>query len=745
MNFRQLVFKNILRNARVYLSYFLSSVFSIFVFFTAAILYFHPALEGDFLDGNTRLTAITLYFTTNSLFGFALLVIAILSLIFLGSMFFLFLKERQQNFSLYMMLGMTRNNLRKMIALENSLVGMSSITVGIVIGVIFSKFILLIGQNILGVDQPLTFYFPTEAIALTLIVYLFVFIGVTLLTLSFFKTSDGSMTLNIFNKSLKDPKTNDYLIALGIVSLFLTYSMTFLFVKVVKWSSLDSSLKGVTDFTKVLLIGAASFFCLGLYLFFQQLLIQVVNLCRKYSWRFKSDKLFVFSSLAYRLKANSTLYFLITFSALFAFFTITGTVLLSKVELYGTNEENTLAYTYRAYNVKNQADWDFHDETLAGIKKIISKSHYSAKSSRLDDSAVLTLNSHQYIPDFYDDRIGVIDEDNNVKKNRKLLFLMPLSEYNSMARFKGKSQLTLSGKHELVILSNKFSQVPYQYNGDVEFEGPKEPKVENVTFRFLPADYNAGNNLPNITVVADNFYQEIIKNIQLAGPRLKAEQLVSEPPAGLTKEEYLKLIEMPQLSYPFQIIHFKEWATSGSVDTEVRDYLRERQEVINERIDESEETYDPLVDDYTFFDYTSSYQTLLQRKNEQGGTFLANLLIGSVFFIFNACILYFRLFGELEQDSRYHRTLHLIGIPPKLRHQLITLEMAVMFFLPLTIAIINYLLVVWGLNVIIGINIWQEAFLVIGLFLVFQVSFFFISRRNYLNNVEYRVDKWQGY
>ncbi|MGO3793327.1 hypothetical protein [Vagococcus salmoninarum] len=68
-----------------------------------------------------------------------------------------------------------------------------------------------------------------------------------------------------------------------------------------------------------------------------------------------------------------------------------------------------------------------------------------------------------------------------------------------------------------------------------------------------------------------------------------------------------------------------------------------------------------------------------------------------------------------------------------------------MFFLPLTIAIINYLLVVWGLNVIIGINIWQEAFLVIGLFLVFQVSFFFISRRNYLNNVEYRVDKWQGY
>ena len=48
MNFRQLVFKNILRNARVYLSYFLSSVFSIFVFFTAAILYFHPALEGDF-------------------------------------------------------------------------------------------------------------------------------------------------------------------------------------------------------------------------------------------------------------------------------------------------------------------------------------------------------------------------------------------------------------------------------------------------------------------------------------------------------------------------------------------------------------------------------------------------------------------------------------------------------------------------------------------------------------------------
>ncbi|WP_429782110.1 hypothetical protein, partial [Bacillus tropicus] len=42
MTFRQFAFNNIFRNKRTYAGHFLSSAFSIMIFFTYALLLFHP-------------------------------------------------------------------------------------------------------------------------------------------------------------------------------------------------------------------------------------------------------------------------------------------------------------------------------------------------------------------------------------------------------------------------------------------------------------------------------------------------------------------------------------------------------------------------------------------------------------------------------------------------------------------------------------------------------------------------------
>ncbi len=47
MTFRQFAFNNVIRSKRTYLAHFLSSTFAIMIFFTYALLAFHPNLQGD--------------------------------------------------------------------------------------------------------------------------------------------------------------------------------------------------------------------------------------------------------------------------------------------------------------------------------------------------------------------------------------------------------------------------------------------------------------------------------------------------------------------------------------------------------------------------------------------------------------------------------------------------------------------------------------------------------------------------
>ena len=101
MNFNQLVFRNVIRNGREYLTYFFSSLFSVMVFFIFSLLYFHPQL-GDQLRGSSD------GMSEMANFGITVaeVVIAIMSFVFLWYAFNTFLKGRKKQLSVYLMIGM---------------------------------------------------------------------------------------------------------------------------------------------------------------------------------------------------------------------------------------------------------------------------------------------------------------------------------------------------------------------------------------------------------------------------------------------------------------------------------------------------------------------------------------------------------------------------------------------------------------------------------------------------------------
>ncbi|ADL50081.1 FtsX-like permease family protein [Clostridium cellulovorans] len=129
MNFRELSLKMAKVNIRRYAIYFLCSGFITMLVF----LYLTMYTNKDFNDSSKVNSMIS-----SNLFA-PTLALGIFSVVFIVHFHNYFIKSRKKDFSLFMTLGLTNNDIRKIIVLENILITAGSILVGLAMGTLFSK------------------------------------------------------------------------------------------------------------------------------------------------------------------------------------------------------------------------------------------------------------------------------------------------------------------------------------------------------------------------------------------------------------------------------------------------------------------------------------------------------------------------------------------------------------------------------------------------------------------------------
>ena len=137
MTFWQFAFKNVTRNARAYFAYFVSSAFSIAIFFSFAVYLFHPKLHMTGVNA-----------ALNILMTISEVVIVFFSFFFLLYSIGTFLKVRKKQFGILTVLGISPKQLKRLVFLENMLIGGLSIFFGIQFGLVFSQFFLLVTAKI---------------------------------------------------------------------------------------------------------------------------------------------------------------------------------------------------------------------------------------------------------------------------------------------------------------------------------------------------------------------------------------------------------------------------------------------------------------------------------------------------------------------------------------------------------------------------------------------------------------------
>ncbi|PEV57425.1 ABC transporter permease [Bacillus thuringiensis] len=416
MNFRQFAFNNVMRSKRAYAAHFLSSTFSIMIFFTYALLLFHPNLQGELASGSK----------TMAVLGTVGMQIS-QSLIFLFSFFFLlysvssFLKTRKKEFGILMMHGMSPSQLNTLIFLENMVIGAAAILFGILMGLIFSKLILLLSANLLAVENGLPFYIPIKAIGTTAGAFLILFLFISLFTSKMVKINQLIELMKSEEKPKPEPKASWIRALFSLLFIGAGYGCVFDFVKTL-----------TIGFYPLLLVLGVACTVIGTYYLFSQLSVYVLGRLKKNERLFfKKTNLLTISELAYRMKDNATMFFMLAVISAVSFTGI-GTCLSMGNSALITMQQPPFAFIYDSRGENAQ-----EEEHIEEIKRQLTKAGMSYRVGNVTP------------------KLSEIDV-TNPKSTRHTI--IKLSEYNSLAKALGYQTEMLQNENETILVPGTNSE-----------------------------------------------------------------------------------------------------------------------------------------------------------------------------------------------------------------------------------------------------------------------------------------------
>lgn len=363
MNFWQFAFKNVTRNSRAYFAYFVSSAFSIAIFFSFAIYLFHPKLQVD--EYNSSIT---------SMMGFSEVIIVFFSFFFLLYSIGTFLQVRKKQFGILMVLGISKKQLKRLIFIENMLIGVLSIFVGLQIGLVFSQFFLLVTAKITHVPG-LYLYWPTEAIILTTIVFLGLFIFVSIFTPALIQTRKAIGLLKEGKANKRERKPSIFISLFGASCLIGGY--------VLASSSAYFFAKGMDIWFTYVIAGmfiTPLLISIGTYLFFSQisfLLIHILKVRRKFYMK-RVNMLWI-SDLASRIRTNINMLFVVTMLSTIAFTMITFLYGFGKFTKLTVTSDNPFPFTYISYD-RNP----FEDDHTEWLGQRLTEEGFSYEQTKVD-------------------------------------------------------------------------------------------------------------------------------------------------------------------------------------------------------------------------------------------------------------------------------------------------------------------------------------------------------------------------
>lgn len=163
--YRKLALQNIKNNKNTFLPFTFSCTAMIAMFYMLFGIYLQ-ATEELFYGARTM----------RMILGFGTIVCGIFSLFVVFYTNSFLMKRRSREFGLYSILGLEKKHIAKVVFWEIALIGAGSIAAGLVLGILFSKFMFMLLLNILRLSTDFRFQIMPKAVAGTAMIYAIVFV-----------------------------------------------------------------------------------------------------------------------------------------------------------------------------------------------------------------------------------------------------------------------------------------------------------------------------------------------------------------------------------------------------------------------------------------------------------------------------------------------------------------------------------------------------------------------------------------
>lgn len=298
MNMMDFSSKNVFRNIKAYVAYFISSTISASLMFSFSMIILHPDFNTDmFPDALKNALYVSIFIAYFFLCFFVFYSESV------------FLKSRYKDFGVLYMIGASRKQIKKMISIENLIITSSAGVFGVIIGLVFSKILIAACSRIIGVTS-LDFYLPVKSIIITITAFILIGFVVSLSASMIIREDKVLKLLKGTRKPKAEPVYSTLLTVISLATLIAGYFL-----------SATTTQKNFAS--RVIIV--TSMVVIATYFIFSQVSIGIIHLLKSSKKIYMNrTKMLCISDMLYRVKDNARMFFLITITSAVALTSIGG-------------------------------------------------------------------------------------------------------------------------------------------------------------------------------------------------------------------------------------------------------------------------------------------------------------------------------------------------------------------------------------------------------------------------------------
>lgn len=459
MKLSKLAFENVKKSYKDYFIYFLTLMFSVCLFYTFNSFSSQKSIMDLSESQNTALQTVGLFMNLLSFF-----VVFVLAFLIMYANNFL-IRRRKKEFGVYMMLGMEKRDISKILVYETLLVGFLSLVTGLILGIGCSQILGIVTAKGFGINVNYHIIFSFGAMVATILSFSAIFLILMLLNtrvIAKVKLIDLLQAKKKVEKiRINNPLIAIILLIISLICLGIAYWMT--------TYSLETFAVGLVE---ILILGS-----FGTILFFVSLsgfLLQFMKLSKKIYY--KKLNVYVLRQINAKISSTSVSMGIVCLMLLLSIGALSCGLSLN-------DSVNKLYGQVTAYPFSYHQDEPISENDMKNLLMVSDVDYYNTVTIYHDEHKIKDI-----LP-YIDDR----DAKDKLYQDANIEYIS-LSDYNELMKSQGKETTTLK-ENEGFFISGMEETVSYL----------NEVGNKNVSYELYGHDINIVNKKDDITILNTDY------------------------------------------------------------------------------------------------------------------------------------------------------------------------------------------------------------------------------------------------